>query len=55
MRTYLGVLLIFTLVAGRACFAAKEDSLDQLIARADAAKTEAAPAKPDAAAAPVKK
>lgn len=43
MRTYPGVILIFVLVAGLTSFAVKEESLEQLIARADAARPDQQP------------
>ena len=43
MRTQPGLILIFVLVACLPCFAAKEESLEQLIARANAAKPDQQP------------
>src|SRR5215472_9418618 len=43
MRTYPGVILIFVLIAGLLSYAVKEESLEQLIARAQAAKPDQQP------------
>lgn len=43
MRRYPGLILIFVLIGGLTSFAAKEESLEQLIARADAARPDQQP------------